>query len=306
MNLTATYPATEYTVDQPDTAREHLLATIPVEERKIQLAGIPTTFLEGGEGPPVILLHSPGETSIWWMRTVPELIKNHHLILPDLPGQGESKKEVNPDQAHLLKWLNALIEQTCSTSPVLVGHIGGGAIAARYAISNAIRLRHLVLVDSTGLASFRPSPKFAFGLMKFLAKPSERNYNGFLSECLFDVDKLKREMGSEWKPFLTYNLSLANNPQCKRALRYLMRKFAVPMLAEEDLAAIGCPVSLIWGRHDKAIKLHIAEQAHQKFGWPLHVIDEARDDPKLERPHEFAAALTNSIKNTIPLAEKSA
>jgi hypothetical protein len=45
-----------------DDARERLLAGIPVSERRLQLAGVSTAVLEGGDGPPVVLLHGPGET----------------------------------------------------------------------------------------------------------------------------------------------------------------------------------------------------------------------------------------------------
>ena len=42
-------------------ARERMLADLPVTERRLQLAGISSAVLEGGDGPPVLLLHGPGE-----------------------------------------------------------------------------------------------------------------------------------------------------------------------------------------------------------------------------------------------------
>lgn len=41
--------------------RERLLAGIPATERRLQLAGVSTAVLEGGDGPPVVLLHEQGE-----------------------------------------------------------------------------------------------------------------------------------------------------------------------------------------------------------------------------------------------------
>lgn len=46
--------------------RERLLADLPVTERRIQLAGVSSAVLEGGDGPPVILLHGPGEFAALW------------------------------------------------------------------------------------------------------------------------------------------------------------------------------------------------------------------------------------------------
>ena len=37
--------------------REHLLKDLPVTERRLDLAGVSTSLLEGGEGPPLVLLH---------------------------------------------------------------------------------------------------------------------------------------------------------------------------------------------------------------------------------------------------------
>ena len=44
-----------------ETLRKRLLAGIPVTERRFRLAGVSTAVLEGGDGPPIVLLHGPGE-----------------------------------------------------------------------------------------------------------------------------------------------------------------------------------------------------------------------------------------------------
>ncbi len=44
--------------------RERLLATIPVTERRTEIAGVSTAVLEGGDGPPIVLLHGPGESAL--------------------------------------------------------------------------------------------------------------------------------------------------------------------------------------------------------------------------------------------------
>ena len=46
-------------------ARRQLLAGVLVTERRIDLADISTAILEGGDGPPLVLLHGPGG----WTRT---------------------------------------------------------------------------------------------------------------------------------------------------------------------------------------------------------------------------------------------
>ena len=134
-----------------ERAREWLVAEMPVTERRLQLAGIPTAVLEGGDGPPVVLLHGPGEHATKWLRVIPSLTTTHRVIAPDLPGHGISPEtDGSLDADRVLAWLSELIEQTCPTLPVLVGQILGGAIAARLATTQGDRLKALVLADAFG------------------------------------------------------------------------------------------------------------------------------------------------------------
>ncbi len=155
--------------DETNIHRSRLLAGLPVEEHRLSLAGISTSVLVGGEGSPLILLHGPGESSLWWLRAIPRLVTTNRVIVPDLPGHGESVFTGGvADASLILPWLGELIEQTCPSPPVLVGNILGGSIAARFAIRRGEQIRRLVLVDSLGLGKFRPAPKFAFGLLRFM------------------------------------------------------------------------------------------------------------------------------------------
>lgn len=282
-------PANEY--------RNQLLAAIPITEQRLNLAGISTAVLKGGDGPPMILLHGPGESSVWWMRAIQELVKTYRVIVPDLPGHGASKVSGELEADLVFSWLSELIEQTCSSPPTLVGNILGGSIAARYAIDHGEQISRLVLVNSLGLEKFRPAPRFAFGLFRFMIWPTEKNFNRFFPQCIYDVDELRSKMGGNWEPFVAYNLECARDKDRSTAVQTLMKKLGIPKIPSEELKKIDVPTALIWGRHDRANKLKIAEKASRRFGWPLHVIEETRDDPKLERPEAFAAALKAVLRS---------
>lgn len=62
------------TTEEPTELRDRLLAGVPVTEHRLELAGIPTAVLEGGEGPPVVLLHGPGESVVKWKWVLPRLV----------------------------------------------------------------------------------------------------------------------------------------------------------------------------------------------------------------------------------------
>lgn len=279
--------------------RDLLMAAIPAAEQRLHLAGVETAVLIAGDGQPVILLHGPGESSLWWMRVIPKLAKTHRVIAPDLPGQGESN--VNSDSLDIdlvLQWLGELISQTCPSPPVLVGNILGGSIGARFAINHGEQIGKLVLVNSLGIGKFRPAPVFAFGLFRFMLWPTEKNFNRFFPQCMYDVDGLQDQMGELWEPFVTYNLECARDKERSDAMNFLMKKLGIPKIPSDELARIDVPTSLIWGRHDRANKLQIAEKASRRFGWPLQIIEETRDDPKLERPEEFVQALYTILPET--------
>jgi len=275
--------------------RERLLSGLPVAERRLELAGVSTSVLAGGSGPPIVLLHGPGEFAAKWRSVLPDLASSHSVIAPDLPGHGDSSiagGRLSADGMHA--WLASLIERTCASPPVLVGHVLGGAIAARFAIRHGDRLARLVLVDSLGLAPFRPRPRFALGMLGFLARPSERSFTRFMRQCSYDLDDLREQMGEQWEAYAAYNVALAQGPSARVAGR-LMRELGLRRIPPEELSRIAVPTALVWGRHDRAIRLQIAEAASARYGWALHIIEDCADDPPRDRPREFMKALRSIV-----------
>jgi pimeloyl-ACP methyl ester carboxylesterase len=274
-------------------ARRRLLEDMPVTERRLLLAGISTAVLEGGDGPPVILLHGPMANATHWMGIIPGLAAGHRVITPDLPGHGASEVtgERRIDAGRVMEWLDALIEQTCQMPPALVGQLLGGAIAARYAIDYSHRLNRLVLVDTFGLRPFQPAPEFGLALTNFLTEPTERTHTDLWHHCAFNLDALRQRMGKRWQPFEAYNLDRARAPSVQAAVATLMEHFGAPAISASDLARITVPISLIWGSHDRATPLAVAMEASARFGWPLHVIENCNDDPPVERPDELLQVL---------------
>lgn len=280
-----------------DDARRQLLAHIPAREQRLVLAGIPTALLEGGSGPPVILLHDPGGHAAKWMRVLPQLMATHRVVAPDLPGHGASELPVGPlDAQRVLSWLGELIEQTCATPPAVVGLVLGGAIAARFALHHPDRVSHLVMVDSLGLQPFQPARDFGLALNAFLSQPTADAHDHLWRYCAFDLDALRKRMGEAWEPFAAYNLECARSPRVQAALHALMEQFGLPAIPTMDLARIAVPTTLIWGRHDLATPLQVAEVARARFGWPLRVIENCADDPPIEQPEAFLEAMRAAIR----------
>ena len=162
-----------------DDARQRLLAGAAVTERRLDLAGVSTAVLAGGDGPPVVLLHGQGGWSGMWLPLIPDLVRTHRVVAPDLPGLGASEVPDGPlDADRVLTWLGGLIQRTCPAPPALVGISLGASIAARFAIAHPDRLSRLVLLGAGGLGRFRPAPAVALAMARFIARPSERTHTG--------------------------------------------------------------------------------------------------------------------------------
>lgn len=276
--------------------RQQILSDVPVTERRLQLAGILTAVLEGGEGPPIVLLHGPGEYGAKWLGVIPEMVATHRVIAPDLPGHGISVvPDGTIDAERALDWLGELIERTCDSPPVLVGQIISGALAARFAASRGDRIRGLVLADALGLAPFQPAPEFGAALMEFVTNPSGETHDRLWERCAHDLDRLRGRMGETWELIRAYNLDRARDPALKPTQHALMEAFGFPAIPPEELARITVPVVLIWGRHDLATPLAVAEDASVRHGWTLHVIEDAADDPPMEQPVAFVEALRTAL-----------
>jgi pimeloyl-ACP methyl ester carboxylesterase len=98
-------------------------------------------------------------------------------------------------------------------------------------------------------------------------------------------------MGGTWSTFAEYNVDLARTPAVHSALHAMLGIFGFPAIDAEVLDRIAVPTALVWGRHDLATPLSVAEEASARHGWPLYVVDGSADDPAIEQPEAFMQIL---------------
>jgi pimeloyl-ACP methyl ester carboxylesterase len=194
----------------------------------------------------------------------------------------------------VLAWLGDLIERTCPVPPALVGASLGASIAARFAIAHPDRVSRLVLVGAGSLARFRPAPRVVLALIRFIARPSERTQQGFLRQVAVDPARVRALMGDRWEASQAYSLDRARTPSVRAANRRMLRELGTKTIPPQELARIAVPTALIWGRHDRVMRLRIAEAASARYGWPLHVIEHAGHF-SVEQPDAFREALRAAL-----------
>lgn len=97
--------------------------------------GLPVAFADEGEGPALIFIHGLAGNITHWVHVAPHFVKNHRVIAIDLPGHGESGRDVtrygiDAFVEHVLKLMDILhIDRG-----IVIGHSMGGMVGMAFAL----------------------------------------------------------------------------------------------------------------------------------------------------------------------------
>jgi pimeloyl-ACP methyl ester carboxylesterase len=86
-------------------------------------------LVSAGQGDAVVLLHGWPQTSHEWRKIVPLLAPRYRLVMPDLPGLGESPRPRSYDKKTIATYLREMCDQLGLERFHLVGHDWGGPTA---------------------------------------------------------------------------------------------------------------------------------------------------------------------------------
>jgi pimeloyl-ACP methyl ester carboxylesterase len=134
-----------------DAARQAMSAHL--EKKSVAAGDTVWSYYEGGDGPTIVLLHGFAANKETWLEMAKGLTDHFHVVIPDLPGWGESSRHDGGDygvgaQADRFESFAAAIG---AQRFLLVGQSMGGAIAGVYAEKHPERVASLVLMGSLGL-----------------------------------------------------------------------------------------------------------------------------------------------------------
>jgi pimeloyl-ACP methyl ester carboxylesterase len=108
-----------------------------------------------GAGPPVVLLHGASGSWTHWLRNVEPLARRFTLLVPDLPGFGDSDALPEPHTAERLAEALVAGLETELPAPApfdLVGFSFGSIVGGLAAARLGVRVRRLVLIGPGGMA----------------------------------------------------------------------------------------------------------------------------------------------------------
>jgi haloacetate dehalogenase len=123
------------------------------ERRRVAAAGIEINCRLAGKGPAVLLLHGYPETHACWHRLAPALADSFSVVVPDLPGYGDSDY-IEPDpgnreysKRHIARVMAAFMLNLGHEHFALVGHDRGARVAYRLALDQPNLITRLALFD---------------------------------------------------------------------------------------------------------------------------------------------------------------
>jgi len=280
------------------SARERMLRGLQASERRVELAGVSTALLEAGDGPPLVLLHGGIECGgAYWAPVIERLAESHRVVVPDVPGLGESEPVADLTTEVFSDWFRALLDATCEDRPLLIAHSLLGALATRFATQDAASIRALVIYAAPGIGPYRIPLRLMILAARFGLRPSEKNAERFDRFAFFDFDAAKRQNEDWLEAWSVYTRERAAVPHVKRTMRRLI-KTCTKRIPDDELRRIEVRTTLIWGSHDRFVPLSLAEGASARLDWPLRVIDETGHVPHIERTEAFLDALMESSRGS--------
>lgn len=114
-----------------DWARDLPSWSLPDLSRRIALAPHRWHVQEVGSGPTLLLLPGAGASVHTWRTLIPTLAETHHVVAPDLPGQGftQSQNAARSGLAETVTDIAALLSSENWQPAAIMGHSAGAAIA---------------------------------------------------------------------------------------------------------------------------------------------------------------------------------
>jgi len=246
-------------------------------EETIKAVGTELTFIKGGSGKPLLILHDElGYTG--WMQWNEALAKERTLLLPLQPGFGRTPR---------LEWIRsyrdlggfyAMVLREMKLEPIdVIGFSAGGFIAAEMAASDPKIFRRMVLVAPMGLKPTEGeiSDVFPLTIRSYLratvADPTTpefgKIYGGEMSPQQFEAFEDARAETARlgWEPYM-------HNP----SLSYLLK------------GVKSLPTLLIWGTQDAIVPRGSVTAYRQAIaGAKVVEIPNVGHRPEIENSAEF-------------------
>ena len=249
------------------------------------------TYTASGTGPTVVLLHGFMGSRHVWQSFVPFLSTRHHVVVPDLPGFGESPAAGGDSVAAMADALHGLIEELSPGPFVLIGHSLGGYVALAYAERHPARLLGLGLFHSTAYADSDEKRTTRERAVAFIEKHGVAPYVAELVPPLFAPSQRGR-LQPQMEEVM--QVGRQTDPAAATAALYAMRNRPD---RTHVLRGAAFPVLFVVGREDAALPF---EAHHPQLLLPadvtIHVLSATAHMGMFEHPELTQVIIENFLR----------
>jgi pimeloyl-ACP methyl ester carboxylesterase len=133
--------------------------------RRAKVGAASVAYLDnGGDGPPLLLLHGCPFSKYVWRNMIPRLRDQFRCIAPDLLGLGDTETPAGADWSlpAQVNTVVGLMDQLEIRQTAVVGHDQGGAIAQLIASQHPDRISALVLADAEAYDNWPSAEEMPF------------------------------------------------------------------------------------------------------------------------------------------------
>jgi pimeloyl-ACP methyl ester carboxylesterase len=277
---------------QANVYRQMMAAQL--EKKTVQAGDTNWVYYEGGQGPTIVLLHGFAASKDVWLPVAPLLTAHFHVVIPDLPGWGESSRNAGASYNidNQAARLNDFIQTLHLQHSLIVGHSMGGAVAGVYAAEHPQDVAELALIDSFGL-KFKEN-EFA---KEAMGGKNIFDYNdraGFLRANAWAFEQVPHIPGRFIDVFVQENIK--NRAFIDNTFNELRENSQVLSL-QTRLDKLTMPVLGMWCHDDKIIDISALESLRTGLthtpSISTSILNGCNHMPQMEKPQAFAQVLTN-------------
>ena len=208
-----------------------------------------------GKGNPMILLHGGYGSWAHWIKQVRPFSKNHKVLVPDMPGFGESDDlslPHNPEKiaSNLADTLEKLI--SVQENIIICGFSFGGLIAGHLSyelIKRKFKPEKLILIGPGGLGAKRGDMK------TMIARHSKMS-----EEEIYNAHKINLEILMMYDPQKVDNFSVHIQKQNTDAHRIKSRPISATDTLTKVLEKQDVPLYVIWGEKDASVGVYLEDR----------------------------------------------
>lgn len=258
---------------------------------KVSVKGLEVSYEKEGEGIPLLVLHGWGASSESW-KEVRENLNGYEVIIPDLPGFGESE---TPTQSWTVEDYIEFIEEFTQKLNLpqfyLLGHSFGGSLAVKFTAAHPEKVRKMILMDSAGI---KPEPKLIAKVLKSIAQKGEAVFAGPLAKFKNTGKKVFYKLIER----TDYGkVDEVMKETMKNVFDYYTKHDLQSGNFLTDLKKVNVETLLVWGKEDEIIPLKYGKIFKEKIDdSSLKTLSDVRHSPHLKKPAETAQIISNFFK----------